>query len=80
MLFKTLGKGDKIRRVHGKPIGMAGVAHNLITIALKFAVHGAGPIALHRVADYDHRAAIVCRPILQGLERRHHLIVIIAIL
>ena len=30
MLFKTLGKGHKVGRVHGKPVGMAGIADDLI--------------------------------------------------
>ena len=79
MLLERLGQSDEIIRVHLHRVRMARVAHQLIAEAGDLAVDGCRPIALGRLADGDHRTAVVRVPIVHRLQRRDYLGIVIAV-
>ena len=58
---------------------MAGVTDQLIAVPRDLAIHSAGPVALHRPANDNHRAAVCGIPILHGFEGSEDLVVMIAV-
>ena len=75
------GGGERLEvlRVHLHGVGVAGIAHHLIAALGNLAADGGRPIALHRLADERDRPAIGGIHVVERLQRRHHLLVIVAV-
>ena len=77
--FEGLRQGDEVGHVHLHVVGVARIAHHLVAEAGDGTVPGGRPPTLGGAADDDHRPAVVRIPFLHGLERRQHLVVVVAV-
>ena len=79
-LLEGLRQRDEVLGVHLERVGMAGDSPASCSPCLgDLAVHGRGPVTLGGLADHHDGTAIFPVPVLHGLERGDHLVVVVAV-
>ena len=65
--------------VHRKAVGMTGIADDLLSVAGDLAIDRGRPPSLHRPANGDQGPAVGWVPVLHRLQRRHNLVIVVAV-